>query len=995
MKQITLLVFAFLSITVFSQQIEVSGTISDTNGNVIPAANILVKGTTKGVQSDFDGNYKISIEKGKKLEFSYVGMKTLTKTVESNKMDIILQDDLLGLDEIIITGTSGLSKRKQLGSSISSVSAKDLSQAKANVSIGEALQGQIAGAKINRNSGDPSGGMSITLRGASSITGSTDPLIIIDGVIVNNTSAGLVDLGGNTQNRLVDINPDDIERVEVLKGAAASAIYGSLASNGVVQFFTKRGKSGKPRITYRTSVNTNSIRETLPYNTAQLKWVADDPTAVPVTYHTEEATRYNYQDYIFTNSNGYENALSISGGSEKTKYLVSLSQFKNEGIVRNTDFSRKSIRVRLDQELYKWLNLSVGSYFSNNKSNDIPNGTGYGPITSLLFADNLNNTNPDEYGNYPNIGWMANPNEAIDKIKASQEYYRTISDIKLKMNLLKGLNLNYTFGIDNSNGEGLLFIPRRFNTKPDGISEKNTSKSVQYNSDINASYNLNITDKIKSTTGVGYSYLNVKDNYFSMKNKQVGPIDTVIVTNPDVVTGGGDYRSQYAVWGGFLQETFDFNNQFFLTLAGRIDASSLFGKDKQQFYPKVSASYNISDATFWNDNLSNYVDVLKLRAAWGQTGSLTSIKPYSLASNYNNTAYNGDIGFYPVSLKGNPDIVPERQTEMEFGFDMSFLKSRASLEFTYYSQNVEDLLLERALSTTTGFSSRYENIGTMTNKGIEITLKATPVKGEFQWDFSSTFSKNKNNVTHVVGGKIDAAPGSAGFWGSSVVITGQPLGVFYGTFIARDSNGNPILDSQGRYQAALGHYETITLSDGESYQNAVQDFDSSGQPTGTKLKKVIGDPNPDFVASFTNSFKYKNFGFRFQIDMSQGNDVLSWDKRMGYRFQGGEFKGEELSDPNTPKDFYKPNFGIYETFLEDGSFVKLREAAISYNLKLKKSYMDNILFTFSGNNLISWDNHWGFDPEINTGGQTNGVLGQQMASIPIPRTFKLGAIFNF
>jgi TonB-linked SusC/RagA family outer membrane protein len=608
---------------------KVIGTISDTNGNVIPSANVHIKGTTTGVQSDFDGVYTILVDKGQKLEFSYLGMKTQTQTVENNKLDVILQDDLLGLDEVIITGTSGLAKKKQLGSSISTVNSKNLSAAKANVSIGEALQGHIAGAKINRNSGDPSGGMSITLRGASSLTGSTDPLIIMDGVIISNASSSLVNLGGNTQNRLVDINPDDIERVEVLKGAAAAAIYGSLASNGVVQFFTKRGKSGKPRISYSTSVNTNSIRETLPYNTAQLKWEDDGSgnlIAVP-------ATRYNYQDYIFTNSTGFENALSISGGKDKTKYLVSFSQYKNEGIVRNTDFARKSIRVRLDQQLYSWLDLSVGSYFSGNKSNDIPNGTNYGPITSLLFADNLNDAAPDELGNYANIGWMANPYEAIDKVNASQEYFRSISDIQLKTRPFKGAAINYTFGIDNSNGEGLLYIPRGFNTKPNGVSEKNTSKNFQYNSDLNASYNFNINENLRSTTGAGISYLSKKSDYFSMKNNQVGPVPGVIVVSPDVVTGGGDIRTEYSVWGSFLQQTFAYKDQLFVTAAARIDGSSLFGKDdRQQFYPKLSASYNISDADFWGD--SKYINTLKLRTAWGQTGNLTAITPYSLTSNY-------------------------------------------------------------------------------------------------------------------------------------------------------------------------------------------------------------------------------------------------------------------------------------------------------------------------------------------------------------------------
>lgn len=987
MKQFSILIVLFLlgTLTLFSQEMKVSGTVTDDFGDPIPGVNVVVAKTTQGELTDFDGNYSILTEKGKKLVFSFVGMKTTTKTVEGPKLDVKLQDDILGLDEVIVTGTSGVTKRKQLGASITSISANDLSESKANVSIGEVLQGKVAGAKINRNSGDPSGGMSIQLRGNSTVLGSSDPLYIIDGVFINNSSGSLVNLGGNTQNRLVDINPDDIEHIEVLNGAAAAAIYGSRASNGVVQIFTKRGKTGETKITYKSSVNFNSIRETLPYNTAQLKWEDDGSgnlIAVP-------ATRFNYQDYIFDNTMGYENALSLSGASEKTAYSFSLSQYDNEGIVRNTDFGRKTARIRINQNVYDWMDVSFGSTYSNTISNSIPNGTNYGPITSLLFADNLNEVQPDENGNYPNIGWMANPIEAIDRIDASEEYYRSINDLQVELRPFTGASINYTFGLDNTNGVGLLYIPNGFNTKPNGVSEKSTSKTLLYNSDLNISYQFNITDDIKSNTGVGYGYQYIESEYFSMKNNQVLPIPGISVTNPDAVSGGGDYRAQSSIWGGYLQQSFGYKNQLFLTFAGRLDGASTFGVDnRQQFYPKISASYSISDSDFW-DGLRDVVSTLKLRTAWGQAGSLSALQPYKIFTNYNIGSYGGNIGLFPESSQGSANLKPERQTELELGFDMDLFKGRVGLAFSYYEQEITDLLMPHDLSPSTGFASRIDNIGSMVNKGYEIALRAKPVKGDFSWDINGTFSTNKNRLTHVEGGKM-----SIGFWGSSVAITDQPLGVFYGTFYARDAAGNLVLDADGKVQKALGHYEEVTLSDGETYLKAVQDFDANGQPVGEALKKVIGDPNPDFVASLTNNFSYKNFDFRFQFDMSHGNDVLSWDKRMGFLFAGGETAGEELSNPDIPKAFHKPKFFIYEAFIEDASYVKLREIAVSYNLKLNKSFLNEIQFTASGTNLISWDNHWGFDPEINTGGQENGVMGQQMATVPIPKVFKLGIKFK-
>ncbi len=978
-----IVVLLLASSSAFSQESKVTGTVTDESGFPILGASIVIVGTSTGTQTDFDGNYSINLQTGQKLQCSYIGMKTVTKTLEGQSViDFVLSEDLLGLDEVIVTGTSGISTKKQLGSAISTVSSKDLSDAKAVVSIGEALQGQIAGAQISRNSGNPSGGISIRLRGASTLVGSSDPLYIVDGVIINNSSSSLVDLGGYQQNRLVDISPNDIERIEVLKGAAAAAIYGSRASNGVVQIFTKRGKQGKPKITYSTSVNMNKLRKELPYNDAQLKWDGDNAVA---------ATRYNYQDYIFKDSYGFENSINVSGGSETTAYSVSASQYKNDGIVRNTSFDRKTLRLRLDQTLTDWAKFSAGSFVSYNKSNDVPNGKNYGPITSLIFADNINDAAPDEFGNYPNIGWMPNPYEVLDRIDATTTNFRSITDFQLKLTPFKGFNANYVFGFDHSNAEGLIHIPNGFNTKANGLAQKATIKADMINSDINLSYRFDINEDLSSTTGLGYSYQYEKRSTFGVTNDLVIALPGIIVTSPDSAVDGIDYRTKAAFWGGFLQQSFAYKNKLFLTLAGRIDGASTFGEDeRQQFYPKISSSYAVSDEDFFKNSLGTIFDTFKLRAAWGQAGNLTALAPFQIYTNYNSSVYNNNFGFIPEDARGNSDLKPERQTELEFGFDTSLLNNRLSLEFTYYQQEIEDLLLNRTLSSSTGFGNQFVNIGTMENKGFEVMLKAVPIKTQnFNWGITTTFSKNKNVTPYIEGVKR-----SLGMFGTSVAISGEPLGVFYGTFFATDANGNKILDADGDAQRAKGHYVDKTLANGQVVPVAVQDYDANGQPAGTYLSKVIGDPNPDFVASITNEFEYKNFGFRFQFDMSQGNDVMSWDKRMAYLFAGGKATADELNG-DIPKGSSGKNFRLYESFIEDGSYIKLREVSFSYNLLINKSYMDNIKFNLSATNLFSIDNYYGFDPEVNTEAQSNGVRGQDMANVPIPQVFKLGVIFNF
>ncbi len=967
------------------------GTVTDAgNEEPIPGVTVMVANTNLGTATDMNGHYTLTLrlQPGTyKVVFSSVGYKTEEKEVELGSaatitLDVALSTDVTRLNEVVVTGVSGFTKKSQLGNSISTVDREDLGQA-GHLSIDQALQGNVAGALVMRNSGNPAGGVSVRLRGASTVVGSSDPLYIIDGVIVNNNSTQLINLGGYSQNRLVDIDPNEIDHIEVLKGAAAAAIYGSRASNGVVQIFTKRGQSGKPSITFSSSVNMNEIRKYLPWNDAQLMWDPDNPT------QTIPATRYNYQAYIFTKAYGTENYLSVSGGQGNTKYIISGSQYYNGGILRNTDFSRYNFRVRLDQTLTRWMSVSVGTMVSRNNAHEMPNGKNYGPITSLLFADNVKDPRPVD-GVYPSIGWMANPYEAVDRIEAPRTNTRSISDVQLKITPLKGLNINYVLGYDHAFNDGRLYIPVGFNTKPYGVSEKATMNTTMLNSDLSASYTVQISPSIKSVTGAGYTYQYDESQYFAIRTNHLGPVSKV--TDAGTVTGRSDYRTQRSIWGGYLQETIGVREKLFFTLAGRIDGASTFGKEERnQFYPKASASYLMSEEDFFKNSLGSFVDLFKLRLSWGQAGNLTALAPYSIYTSYNLAPINGQTGLVAPTTSGNSDLRPERQTELEAGFDMGLLSNRLGIEFSWYKQDIEDLLLLRSLAPSTGFGNRYENVGTMTNQGWELMLRGKPVAGKsFSWDITATFSQNHNEVTHVVGGKIDL-----GMWGTSIAQSGQPLGIFYGYFYARNPDGTLLLDENGFVQRAKGHYEMKTLPDGETIPVAVQDYDPvTGQPTGINLKKIIGDPNPKWIGSLSNQFRYKAFTLFVKIDMVQGYNVMSWDKRMFDLFPGGEATAKELRG-EIPKGSSFPKFFIYESFIEDGSFVKLRELSLSYDLKLKTSWIDDLKFTLSGTNLVSWDNYYGFDPEVNTEGQSNGVRGQDMANVPIPRVYRFGVTAHF
>ncbi|MBJ2173344.1 SusC/RagA family TonB-linked outer membrane protein [Aureibaculum sp. A20] len=980
----TILMLLFVQMMV-AQSVSISGTVTDDFGETIPGVTVQIKNTSKGAVTDFSGNYTLeaNVKSGNNiLVFRSIGFSTkeVPFTYESQSeitIDAAMSADILGLDEVVITGVGALTAKKQIGNVISSVSGLEIAES-ASLDITGALSGKLAGIQVSQNSGDPAGGISVRLRSASTVNGSSDPLYIIDGVIVNNNSTNVLGVSGVVQNRLSDINPQDIDRIEVIKGAAAAAIYGSRASNGVVQIFTKRGKTGEPVITLSTSVNFNSLRKKRDFNEAPLDWASGDITDLT----TVPVTRYDYQDMVFQNSVGTDNYVSVAGGMEKTNYFASLSYLKNEGIMKGTDFERTGGRIRINQELNDWASASIGTYFSTSNSNDTPSG-GYGAgiLPTILFSDNKIDPSKDADGNYPNMTFYPNIFEYIDTFDFRQKNNRIISDLQLNLKPIEGLNINYTLGYDNAESVGSTYIPIGTNTVALGSASTSTISTKQLNSDLNATFMTDISDRFESTTTAGFSWQ--ADDTDIRSISATGLALGVTTTNGAASVTTNEFRSERTFWGGFVQQTFGFDNKLFVTGAIRLDGSSVFGADERnQFYPKASMSYLLSQEEFWKESLGSTFNSFKIRAAWGQAGNLTAIGPFDRLTNYGAVSIDGSSGLISPSQLGNPDLSPERQTELEFGVDMSLFKNRLGIELTYYSQDIEDLLLARTLSPSTGAGSRIENIGTMKNKGFEALITGTPVQtSDFTWSVTGTFSTNKNEVNNIEGEQF-----SIGNFGFSVAKNGQPLGVFYQGYYARNDDGSLLLTSGGLPQREKGSYDTNG--------NPIAERDASGQPTGASLSKVIGDPNPDFIASLINEVTYKNFSFRMQLDAVQGVDVLSWDTRMYYRFGGGPAAASELNGESV-RGTGAAKFGIAESYIEDGSYIKLRELSAGYSLKKPLKGVDNIKFTLTGRNLLSFDNFSSFDPEVNMDGQSNGSRGGIMGLTPIPRVIKLGLTATF
>lgn len=949
-------------------QVQVRGTVTDLTGEPLIGVSVVNESTNEGVYTDLDGSYVLDLESSTgTLLFSYIGFRNEVRSLSGQAQEeihVIMKTDVLKLDEVVITGASAATAKKNLGNAISSVSGNDITSSGAQ-GVDQALSGKLPGALVNQNSGNPAGGVSITLRGNSTVFGSSDPLYIVDGIIMDNSSPEILDLGGYAQNRLVDLNPNDIERVEIIKGAAAAALYGSRASNGVVQIFTKKGSSGKPKINFSTSVKMNSLRKEIEEN---MEPVAYASPGSPATSEVVPATRYKMQDYIFDNGMGTDNHLSISGGNKNTRYYMSASANYNEGIIRNSDFSRYTTRLNLDQIISKHVSAGIGLGYTYSKSNEKPNGgisEFYGALTGMNFNNNTYNPEADASGNYTSpAGFVPNPVEVIERFQFGQRTNRINGNFNLKVTPFEGFGIDLVLGLDTYNQSADGFIPVGSTVKKTGWSRTASYNNLLLNADLNFRYKTNI-GIVESTSLLGFTAQRDQSRLLSITADKLSPV--VTSTSAGTVIARGDNRLERNIQGAFYQHTLGFWKKMYVTAALRVDEASTFGvNERTQFYPKASFSYLLSEEDFIRNN--DAIDLFKIRLSYGESGNLSALTAYERFSNYSPRAIDGKTGLVPSTRLGNSDLKPERQKEIEVGFDLGLLDNRLGIEFSYYDVKVEDLLLTRTLAPSTGYLTRLENVGTMTNKGIELMLKGVPVQtDDLQWISSITFGKNKNNVEGIEEGKI-ALPKS---FGVSVAKNGYPIGVLDGFKYARDDKGEILLNEQGLPSRAT-------------------------DANGATIREIIGDPNPDWTGSWINELTYNNLSFRMQLDAVQGFDVFNFTDRVNSRsrFGGGARDGQELRG-ELVKGYNNAAYNIWERYIEDGSYVKVREIALSYGLKPNIKGLSKLRLTLSGRNLYSFDNYNGWDPEVSTAGQTNGVRGFDFNEVPIPRTIILGLNASF
>ncbi|HEX2080749.1 MAG TPA: SusC/RagA family TonB-linked outer membrane protein [Longimicrobium sp.] len=997
----------------------ITGTVLDADTRA-PLANATVQlrtgaeGTAQRTVTDEAGRYTLRARVAAgtyTLQFSQLGRGTATRQVtlgaarEVTVEPVPLAAAALQLEELVVTGQGVPTERREVGNTVATVRGEEVNQAPATPSVDRALQGRIAGAVISQNSGNPGAGSTIRLRGTSSILGGADPLIVVDGIIIENNTDPLISLGSNNtrqgsavSSRLTDIAPGDIERVEVLKGAAAAALYGSRANNGVIQIFTRRGSQGEPRVNFTTEYSSSETPRYFAINEAPRAGLGDvsflrkpDGTAYVLG---DPITRFNVQPQIFRTAPGVNSHLSISGGTGGTSYYLSGGWTDQEGIIRSTGHEKRTIRGKVTQQVSNAVEVAVNASYIQSRTQYQPEGEQTaGALTIALFTPTgFNYAFDPALGRYPYTPVItANPLQVLREVQAEANVDRLLGSVQTTLTPTDNLTVTALFGLDDSR-EANLFLQPPYSTGPAFTgSISNPVRSIRKsNADVTANLETPFGDAFRLTTTAGYRYTSDRINTIRAGAENLPP-------GQEVVGGATQFASQgiteLRTVGGFLQERLAIADRLFLTGALNLEASSAFGPDERwQLFPRLGTSWVVDEMPFWdNSGVSSVLSALRLRASYGQTGGQPPAA-YGIFNNFTDVIFGGRPGQAGSTVLGNPNLKPERQREWEGGFDVGLFGDRAMLEFTYYDQLTKDVVLLRPLQSSSGFDVQYQNIGEISNRGIEITAGAELLRrGGFSWNTRMTYARNRNRVE-----KMRTAGDTIFSEYLNIVAEGLPVGVFYGNYYPRDAQGNIILFPKTP-QGAFIFDPTICPND-----PARACYPGRAREGSTILRKVLGDPNPDFTASLSSTLSYNdNLQFSFLLDGRFGNEVANFTRRIQDYFGLSEATEEEIAG-TVPAGYYTLNAErhlLYEAFVEDGSFIKLREVALGYTFTQPwvrgRLGAESLTLRVAGRNLHAWTDYSGIDPEVNLFGGSTVARGVDFVTTPIPRSLTVGLTVNF
>lgn len=964
--------------------------------------NIKINGTTHMAQSDARGRFKFVT--GQKfpytLTITYLGYKTTEVVADGSPVEIQLEESSTALNNVVIVGY-GSQKKSDLTGAISTVSGTTLKQPL--TSVDQMLKGASSGVQVTQTSGQPGGGVSIRIRGGSSVQGGNEPLYVIDGFPIYNSASSAGVSTGAAVNPLASIDPADIESVTVLKDASSTAIYGSRGANGVIIVTTRKGSTSRSNLNYDVSFGSQKLaKKVAVLNAHDFAILRNDalydtnPALGQYQYRSQQEIDQlgegtNWQNEAFRTAPQQTHQLSLSGGSEKVRYLISGGYTKQDGILRHTDFSRISFRSNLDANPFEKLKVGLNISASRADANVAPSGIISGllimPPTATVYEPDGSYTLRNPFENI-----FANPIASLLEQQSITRTNRVLATSYAEYKLLKNLSAKILFGADVNNINENSYIPKYIyeGSLTGGSAGRGSFTSYSWLNENTLNYNQQF-GKHSLDVLAGFTQQEFKSDDFLARSQRFVTDDlgyNNLQGGATLLAPASDATS-WVLHSLLSRINYSYNSKYYFTASLRSDGSSRFGAgNKWGYFPSLALGWKISEEPFFQP-LKHTVNELKLRSSFGKTGNLEIGEYQSLATLYNlNYVFGGNIstGFLPNRIANN-QLGWESTRQFDIGLDVSLFDSRVSFTADAYLKKTSDLLLNVEIPWTTGYATSLQNFGSVQNKGFEFSVNSRNLTGQFKWNTSLNISFNRNKVLSIGNGA------SSYISGNYIVQVGSPLGSFYGN-VTRG-----IL--QSGEESTLGKFTGNALP--KAGDRIYKDVNGDGVFTTAADKEIIGNAQPDYIFGLSNNVSYKGFELSLLIQGSVGNKILNGNRQALELFTGQQNAAASALERWTPANPSQtvprakldPAPVFSDRFIEDGSFLRVKDVTLGYNFSgIGRNWGAPRLYLYVGaQNLLTWTRYTGFDPEVTSG--SNVSPGTDTGIYPIARSLRFGLRATF
>ncbi len=994
----------FMSSVVFAQQ-SISGTVQGEDGLPLPGVNILIKGKSSGTQTDFDGKYTITTETGDVLVYSYVGFVAQEVTVSGqSEINVTLQADVSALEEVVVVGF-GTQSKQTVTTNIAKIGAEQIGGITTS-NFQNTLVAKAPGVQITQVNGKLEGGVKVIIRGLSSVSASQEPLYVIDGIEMNNNNTSSI---GANLNPLLSLNPNDIESIEILKDAAAAAIFGAKGTNGVILITTKRGKQQKAQISVDVStaigeptnkrdwLNADQYVELLTESFIN-RTGADQATADAWVddrlqrFQGDQDWRnidYDWQEEAFQDSYVQDVNVSVSGGNENTRSFISGSFSDNDGIIRGNSLKRWSMRANIDQKVNERIKLGLNANYSSTVIDRIAGDNSFvTPLQAIAQAPTspaflLNgDPNPDTlYANFLLQDRNSFRRTAIRRILA-----KVFGDIQVMESLVFRSELGYDYlnqTVDRNTGRLAPFQ----STNGQSFASDDGSEIISTNNYF--TYDLLSEGASSFNFVLGMNYTRFKNRANSVTGDSFPTDSFRSISSAATISAGTGTFTNWAQVSYFARATYDYKKKYLLNASLRRDSSSRFGRDERDgYFPAASVGWIVTNEDFLRD--SNVLSNLKLRASWGTNGN-TPIDNFGSLGLFGGTSYDGVSGIEFTQIE-NPNLKWEETTQTNVGIDYGFLNNRITGEIDYYIKKTDDLIFRNRLPFESGAPDTariLENIGNLENEGFEFVLNTTNIQtSDLTWKTSFNFATNKNKVTNLPGG-------SDLITGRNILREGEAINSF---FLAEYAGVDPANGD------AL-YYTNTENADGTLDRTTTNDFSQA-------QRIIAGNPNPEFIGGFSSTLNYKNVDFTFTFQGQWGASLYNnagqfqetgfgngLDNQDVYVYDNRWQQPGDITDVPQARLFVNNGHSPSTRYLQDADFIRLRNLTLGYTLPsgaLERIGMSRVRVYLSGLNLLTITDYRGYDPEsTNDDANTNTNVGNTFYSAPPAKVYTLGVNLTF